>query len=47
MAPQDTPRRKYSPPSLEIYGDLAAITRTVNDNKNKNDSTQGQSNLKT
>jgi hypothetical protein len=47
MASQDTPRRSYTAPTLQIYGDLAAITRTVNDNKNKNDSLQGQSNLKT
>ena len=47
MPTHDTPRRPYSAPTLEIYGDLAAITRTVNDNKNKNDTTQGQQNLKT
>jgi hypothetical protein len=47
MSANDTPRRPYTPPALAIYGDLAAITRTQVNPKNKNDVIQGQDNLKT
>lgn len=40
-------RRSYAPPRLVIYGRLEELTLTVNDNMNKNDTTQGQNNLKT
>jgi hypothetical protein len=40
-------RRSYAPPRLKTYGTVSDITLTVNQNNNKNDSTQGQNNLKT
>jgi hypothetical protein len=39
--------RTYAPPRLKVYGTVADITLTINDNKNKNDSQQGTNNLKT
>jgi hypothetical protein len=42
-----SPQQPYAPPRLKVYGTVADVTLTVNDNKNKNDSVQGQSNLKT
>lgn len=39
--------RPYQPPRLKVYGTVSELTLTVNDNKNKNDTTQGQNNLKT
>ncbi|MFL5541162.1 MAG: hypothetical protein ACJ8J0_19400 [Longimicrobiaceae bacterium] len=39
--------RTYLPPRLKVYGTVADVTLVVNDNKNKNDSLQGQNNLKT
>jgi len=39
--------RPYQPPRLKVYGTVSELTLTVNDNKNKNDSVQGQQNLKT
>ena len=46
---QDSPSgtRAYAPPRLKVYGTVADITLTVNDNMNKNDSIQGGNNLKT
>ena len=40
-------RQPYAAPRLKVYGTVADVTLTVNDNKNKNDTTQGQNNLKT
>ena len=39
--------RPYQPPRLKVYGTVSELTLTINDNKNKNDSVQGQLNLKT
>lgn len=39
--------RTYMAPRLKVYGTVTDVTLTVNDNKNKNDSVQGQQNLKT
>jgi len=39
--------RTYAAPRLKVYGTVADITLTINDNKNKNDSQQGTNNLKT
>ena len=39
--------RSYAAPRLKVYGTVADVTLVVNDNKNKNDSLQGQTNLKT
>jgi hypothetical protein len=39
--------RAYQPPRLKVYGTVSDLTLVVNDNKNKNDSQQGQNNLKT
>jgi hypothetical protein len=47
MNPSDSPRRPYHRPALTIYGTLATLTQTVSESKNKNDSLQGQNNLKT
>lgn len=47
MENADRTRRPYAPPRLVVYGRLEELTLTVNDNKNKNDTTQGQNNLKT
>ena len=42
------PRRKeYHPPRLAVYGDVREITLTVTLSTHKNDSAQGQNNLKT
>jgi hypothetical protein len=40
-------RLPYSTPRLRIYGDFTSLTQTNSDQKNKNDATQGQNNLKT
>jgi hypothetical protein len=40
-------RRPYAAPRLKIYGDARDLTLTENNPKNKNDSIQGQLNLKT
>ena len=40
-------RRPYSAPRLSIYGSLEELTLTNSNEKNKNDSLQGQNNLKT
>ena len=47
MESTDQARRSYAAPRLVIYGRLAELTLTVNENMNKNDTTQGQLNLKT
>jgi hypothetical protein len=47
MDQQEKSRRPYSRPTLSVYGDLASITRTLSNDKNKNDALQGQNNLKT
>lgn len=47
MESTDRTRRSYAPPRLVIYGRLEELTLTVNDNMNKNDTVQGQQNLKT
>lgn len=39
--------RPYVAPRLTVYGRLEELTLTVNLNMNKNDSLQGQNNLKT
>jgi hypothetical protein len=36
-------RKPYSPPSLQVYGDLAKITKSVGANTNKNDKGGGNS----
>lgn len=41
------PRRSYSPPKLEVYGSLEELTLTATLDMNKNDTLQGQNNLKT
>lgn len=43
----DHTRRSYVPPRLVIYGKLEELTLTLSNDKNKNDSLQGQNNLKT
>jgi hypothetical protein len=40
-------RRTYEPPRLVEHGDIREITRTQINDKNKNDSIQGQNNAKT
>jgi hypothetical protein len=47
MNDRDPATRPYATPRLKVYGTVADITLTVNDNKNKNDSIQGGNNLKT
>lgn len=47
MDPQRPDRRPYVSPRLNIYGDLAMVTRTATESKNKNDAVQGGTNLKT
>lgn len=47
MESSHRPRRSYAPPRLVIYGRLEELTLTINENMNKNDATQGQTNLKT
>ena len=47
MNDRPTGPRPYQPPRLKVYGTVSELTLTVNDNKNKNDTTQGQNNLKT
>jgi hypothetical protein len=42
-----TPKLPYTTPRLACYGDVRELTRTVNDNMNKNDALQGGNNLKT
>ena len=39
--------RAYGAPRLKVYGTVADITLTVANDMNKNDSIQGQNNLKT
>ena len=39
--------RGYTAPRLKVYGTVADITLTNVNDKNKNDSIQGQNNLKT
>jgi hypothetical protein len=42
------PRAPYAPPRLQVYGALRDLTlMSLSNDKNKNDSTQGQNNLKT
>lgn len=41
------PRHPYAAPRLAVYGSLAELTRTATISKNKNDSVQGNNNLKT
>jgi hypothetical protein len=43
----DKPLRPYAPPLLKVFGTVADLTLTVNNNKNKNDAVQGGNNLKT
>lgn len=47
MEPIDRARRAYAPPRLVVYGRLEELTLTLTNDKNKNDSLQGQNNLKT
>lgn len=47
MESTDRARRSYVPPRLVVYGRLAELTLTVQDNMNKNDPVQGGNNLKT
>lgn len=47
MDSADRARRPYAPPRLVVYGLLEELTLTATQSKNKNDSTQGQNNLKT
>jgi len=37
----------YAAPRLKVYGTVADVTLTNANDKNKNDSVQGQNNLKT
>lgn len=39
--------RPYARPRLVVYGALQELTLTLSNDKNKNDSIQGQNNLKT
>lgn len=47
MESADRARRPYAPPRLVVYGRLEELTLTLTSDKNKNDATQGQNNLKT
>lgn len=47
MESTDRARRPYAPPRLVVYGRLEELTLTQPNPKNKNDSIQGQDNLKT
>ena len=47
MHSDDRAPRPYAPPRLVVYGKLEELTLTVSESKNKNDTTQGQNNLKT
>jgi hypothetical protein len=47
MDSADRARRTYAPPRLIVYGRLEELTLTLTESKNKNDATQGQTNLKT
>lgn len=47
MENADRTRRPYAPPRLVVYGRLEELTLTLSNEKNKNDATQGQNNLKT
>lgn len=47
MHSADRTRSTYAPPRLVVYGRLEELTLTMSESKNKNDSTQGQTNLKT
>jgi hypothetical protein len=47
MHEQNRDTRAYAAPRLKVYGTVADITLTVNDNMNKNDAIQGGNNLKT
>lgn len=47
MDPVQPSRRPYSAPRLVIYGALEKLTLANSNDKNKNDSIQGQNNLKT
>jgi hypothetical protein len=47
MHEQQRDTRTYAAPRLKVYGTVADITLTVNDNMNKHDSIQGGNNLKT
>jgi hypothetical protein len=47
MHEHDRDTRAYAAPRLKVYGTVADITLTVNDNMNKNDAIQGGNNLKT
>lgn len=41
------PRLPYATPRLQVFGTVRELTLTNSDIKNKNDATQGQTNLKT
>lgn len=41
------PRLPYSAPRLQVFGTVRELTLTVTVSQHKNDSTQGQNNLKT
>ncbi|MBW3571911.1 MAG: hypothetical protein KY467_12475 [Gemmatimonadetes bacterium] len=47
MEANHSTRRPYAPPRLAIYGSLEELTLTLTNEKNRNDSLQGQNNLKT
>lgn len=47
MKPNESPRRPYAAPRLAVYGSVQELTQTNSISKNKNDATQGQTNLKT
>jgi hypothetical protein len=47
MKSTDRVRRSYAPPRLVVYGSLEELTLTASNDKSKNDSLQGQNNLKT
>jgi hypothetical protein len=47
MESTDRMRRSYAPPRLVVYGRLEELTLTLSNDKHKNDSLQGQNNLKT
>ncbi|HEY0015029.1 MAG TPA: hypothetical protein VGC13_01880 [Longimicrobium sp.] len=47
MERTDSTRRPYAPPRLAVYGSLEELTLTQTESKNKNDATQGNTNLKT
>jgi hypothetical protein len=42
-----SPKMPYATPRLASYGNVRELTRTEANDKNKNDSLQGQNNLKT